>query len=128
MEYLTTTNTVSWGSGVLAFLYRSMYLASRGDSREIYGSLVLFQVLYEPTRRVLFFFTNNRALSTYFITPTTCTKCKNKVSNLINRSAVVALGVDVESRRTPHLELPDELDIFAKGHTVLCQIVMKCLS
>lgn len=105
LEYLTKVNTVSWGSGVLAFLYRSIYLASRGDSREIYRSLVLFQVLYEPTRRVLFFFTNIRALSTYSITLTACTKCKNKVSNLINLSAVVTLGVDVESRHPPHLEL-----------------------
>lgn len=44
LENLTEAGNFNWGSGVLAYLYRSMCLASRGDAQEVCGPLVLLQL------------------------------------------------------------------------------------
>lgn len=44
LEDLTMAGNYSWGSAVLAYLYRSMYLASKGNAKEVCGPTVLLQL------------------------------------------------------------------------------------
>lgn len=44
LDDITRSGTLSWGSAVLAYLYRSMCEASQCKSREISGPLVFLQV------------------------------------------------------------------------------------
>lgn len=45
LENLEDSGNLSWGSGVLAYLYRSMCMASKCEAREISGPVVLLQVI-----------------------------------------------------------------------------------